>query len=224
MNLGVPPTARKARTGEFTPPGITSLARARRAADAGASGAVWTGTGCELMPPVSQPRRDTRRAGWSAVADVVRVQVVAHDGHGPAERRELLGRHDVDHVVAHALDVHPGDVPHGGEATGGEYELDPSPVVGALLARHPPAVLESLGGVGQAAARLDDHRGELRHAQPVVLPLGQHRDDLVLAQLKAGIAERVVEGALEQPRAAQDGSPRRLLGVAEPAHALIPCT
>src|SRR3954470_7231423 len=37
MNLGVPPTARKARTGEFTPPGVTALARANSASDAGAS-------------------------------------------------------------------------------------------------------------------------------------------------------------------------------------------
>src|SRR4051812_30505726 len=100
MKRGVPPTARKARTGAFTPPGITSLARASSAADAGASVVVWTGTGCELMPPVSQRRRDVRSGGWSAVADVPRVEVDAHDGHGVADGRELIGRHDVDHVVA----------------------------------------------------------------------------------------------------------------------------
>src|SRR4051812_1531303 len=32
MNRGVPPTARKARTGELTPPGITRLARSKSAA------------------------------------------------------------------------------------------------------------------------------------------------------------------------------------------------
>src|SRR3982750_855156 len=32
MKCGVPPTARKARTGEFTPPGITCLARSKSAA------------------------------------------------------------------------------------------------------------------------------------------------------------------------------------------------
>ena len=37
MKRGVPPTARKARTGELTPPGVTARARASRAADAGAS-------------------------------------------------------------------------------------------------------------------------------------------------------------------------------------------
>ena len=37
MNRGVPPTARKARTGELTPPGMTASARSRRAAEAGAS-------------------------------------------------------------------------------------------------------------------------------------------------------------------------------------------
>ena len=33
MKRGVPPTARKARTGELTPPGVTALARANRASD-----------------------------------------------------------------------------------------------------------------------------------------------------------------------------------------------
>ncbi|GAB3416995.1 hypothetical protein GCM10027569_40560 [Flindersiella endophytica] len=35
MNLGVPPTARKARTGEFTPPGVTTLARPNQDSEAG---------------------------------------------------------------------------------------------------------------------------------------------------------------------------------------------
>src|SRR5689334_23673988 len=33
MNLGTPPTGPNARTGEFTPPGVTSTARANRAAE-----------------------------------------------------------------------------------------------------------------------------------------------------------------------------------------------
>ncbi len=33
MNRGVPPTARKARTGEFTPPGISVLARSNAASE-----------------------------------------------------------------------------------------------------------------------------------------------------------------------------------------------
>ena len=33
MKRGVPPTARKARTGEFTPPGVTAQARANSASD-----------------------------------------------------------------------------------------------------------------------------------------------------------------------------------------------
>ncbi len=37
MNRGVPPTARNARTGEFTPPGITCCARSNSSADLGAS-------------------------------------------------------------------------------------------------------------------------------------------------------------------------------------------
>ncbi len=37
MNRGVPPTAPKARTGEFTPPGVTASARSKRVCETGAS-------------------------------------------------------------------------------------------------------------------------------------------------------------------------------------------
>ena len=37
MNRGVPPTARNARTGEFTPPGVTACARSNSFWDSGAS-------------------------------------------------------------------------------------------------------------------------------------------------------------------------------------------
>ncbi|GGT31091.1 hypothetical protein GCM10014713_25620 [Streptomyces purpureus] len=37
MNRGVPPTARKARTGEFTPPGVTRDARSKSVCETGAS-------------------------------------------------------------------------------------------------------------------------------------------------------------------------------------------
>ncbi|GGR37413.1 hypothetical protein GCM10010497_45170 [Streptomyces cinereoruber] len=37
MNRGVPPTARKARTGEFTPPGVTREARSKSVCETGAS-------------------------------------------------------------------------------------------------------------------------------------------------------------------------------------------
>src|SRR3954467_4016910 len=46
MNRGVPPTARNARTGEFTPPGVTACARSNRAREAESG---------EVMTPVSQP-------------------------------------------------------------------------------------------------------------------------------------------------------------------------
>jgi hypothetical protein len=35
MKGGVPPTARKARTGEFTPPGMTAAARSCQATESG---------------------------------------------------------------------------------------------------------------------------------------------------------------------------------------------
>src|SRR5690606_4658992 len=49
MNLGVPPTARNARTGELTPPGTTARARSYRAVEAGAS------AGYGLVPLVRGP-------------------------------------------------------------------------------------------------------------------------------------------------------------------------
>ena len=53
MKRGVPPTARKARTGEFTPPGMTRWARSNRAAERGASD----------MRPVSQAVGNTDAGG-----------------------------------------------------------------------------------------------------------------------------------------------------------------
>ena len=49
MKRGVPPTARNARTGELTPPGVTRRARSKSACEAGASYGWVTG-------PVSQSR------------------------------------------------------------------------------------------------------------------------------------------------------------------------
>ena len=46
MNRGVPPTALKARTGEFTPPGVTRWARSNQSADAEVERGlrrVWSG-------------------------------------------------------------------------------------------------------------------------------------------------------------------------------------
>src|SRR3954447_14719455 len=63
MKRGVPPTARKARTGELTPPGVTARARSKRAAEPGASAgegvpgppkAPEVTVEVELTPPVSQ--------------------------------------------------------------------------------------------------------------------------------------------------------------------------
>ena len=65
MNRGVPPTARNARTGEFTPPGITRCARSNNAAEAGVAG----------TRPVSQAGAHSRlghAAGSGATAAALR--------------------------------------------------------------------------------------------------------------------------------------------------------
>src|SRR6476646_2463821 len=57
MKRGVPPTARKARTGLFTPPGVTASARAKRAAEAvgsrvaGTAVVVVTSGGTQPLSP-----------------------------------------------------------------------------------------------------------------------------------------------------------------------------
>jgi hypothetical protein len=56
MNRGVPPTARNARTGEFTPPGVTIRARSNRACE----------VSMELTRRFSQPNRPARDAGTEA--------------------------------------------------------------------------------------------------------------------------------------------------------------
>jgi hypothetical protein len=44
MNRGVPPTALNARTGEFTPPGVTARARSNKEADSGVADPGVAGT------------------------------------------------------------------------------------------------------------------------------------------------------------------------------------
>ncbi|GHF66936.1 hypothetical protein GCM10017782_00580 [Deinococcus ficus] len=55
MNRGVPPTLRKARTGLFTPPGVTAFARANSRSDCVVLGGNGTSVGTLLggvvMPP-----------------------------------------------------------------------------------------------------------------------------------------------------------------------------
>src|SRR4029453_1786517 len=86
MNRGVPPTARKARTGEFTPPGVTARARSNRACEAwnevtrrfsqatGRTGGLGTGT---VDPPnigavrISPSRR--RQSGLGSTGPVGRT-------------------------------------------------------------------------------------------------------------------------------------------------------
>src|ERR1700737_1250432 len=59
MNRGVPPTDLKARTGEFTPPGITAHASANSRADAAvrASASTPGGVGSALHMVTSVPAR-----------------------------------------------------------------------------------------------------------------------------------------------------------------------
>ena len=52
MNRGVPPTARKARTGELTPPGVTASARRSSASEAGASEGYAAGAPGVVGSPV----------------------------------------------------------------------------------------------------------------------------------------------------------------------------
>jgi len=80
MNRGVPPTARKARTGELTPPGVPARARSKSAADPGASAgyslpsadamAGGSTAGVELTGPVSQAFLGDARAALITTSEI----------------------------------------------------------------------------------------------------------------------------------------------------------
>src|SRR5580692_11800535 len=83
MNLGTPPTAPKARTGEFTPPGITSRARSK-------SSSLWS-----LKVTPRRRRRGTQAAAARRGAEPARG--------ADAERRRRGGHEAVPAVPAQAL-------------------------------------------------------------------------------------------------------------------------
>ena len=62
MKRGVPPTALKARTGEFTPPGVTARARSKRAPDA-AVRAVAVGGHTPIVPEAANRPGSRSRPG-----------------------------------------------------------------------------------------------------------------------------------------------------------------
>src|SRR4051794_27949606 len=95
MNRGVPPTARKARTGELTPPGVTRPARSNSCADTGAS----YGDGSLPAPPSQAclwavatcwngPSRGPRSAEPAGGLD--RPVGEHRAGAGPADRGQRL--------------------------------------------------------------------------------------------------------------------------------------
>jgi hypothetical protein len=94
MNRGVPPTARKARTGEFTPPGVTSRARSNQAADTGASagyGVATDGAGAcvaaelELTGPVWQVPLCAARAALNTLSGIAAcINASGQWGLGPS--------------------------------------------------------------------------------------------------------------------------------------------
>src|SRR5512137_2436355 len=97
MNLGVPPTARKARTGELTPPGMTPWARAKSCSLV-----------CMLACSVDTPRRALvalavveAAAGFARAAGPAGLFAsfaIFGAGQGP---EETVG-HDVAHARAEA--------------------------------------------------------------------------------------------------------------------------
>ena len=72
MKRGVPPTALKARTGEFTPPGVTALARANRASDRSWSHRAIVSEAANRTASVQRSARD-HRIRWADVAHGTRT-------------------------------------------------------------------------------------------------------------------------------------------------------
>src|SRR5450756_317170 len=144
MNLGVPPTALKARTGLLTPPGVTAAARVSSAWDRGASYGYGV---CGAVV-----RRDVMWASLSAipvrcanasgrlplscrnlVADPCAPDAGTDGLHGATEREQILAGEVGDEVAADAVDMgrrHPLDL---GVAHIGQHQLDASTVPGTGL-------------------------------------------------------------------------------------------
>src|SRR5690242_15215385 len=89
MNRGVPPTARNARTGEFTPPGTTARARSNSAREAGASASRWAGRARSVSvtaTPVSQRAATASRPPPSEPSPVAIVKLGGRRGASGADR------------------------------------------------------------------------------------------------------------------------------------------
>ena len=88
MNRGVPPTDLNARTGEFTPPGTTCSARAKRSALRPTSDVPGLVIAVRVTGPVSQPpgprARQARQAGSDSsgggASAVTARSTASHDG------------------------------------------------------------------------------------------------------------------------------------------------
>src|SRR5689334_1728278 len=118
MNRGVPPTALKARTGEFTPPGMAAHAREKSSAETVSTPSVWQSSPACRVPGVhtraeedrdrsqdqdEEPARERDRVNGTA-ADHQRSQQQEHETHGedgdgdagPVAARE---REEAEHQV-----------------------------------------------------------------------------------------------------------------------------
>src|SRR4051794_22742733 len=84
MKMGSPPTARKARTGLLTPPGITARARSKRALDWGSDMADRI-AGRRLRRPLAGRRRHEREGGRRIERLEEHHQVAVVPGGGLAE-------------------------------------------------------------------------------------------------------------------------------------------
>ena len=237
MKRGVPPTARNARTGEFTPPGVTASARSNRACEAGAvergmpswrhcrsrtwcasvarAGSGLRGAGDLVAvhrPRAARPRGTAGRAaaarGRARVADRVHRRA---EGRGTlrASSRRACARGPLDVGAGHLLDR----LPARGRSARARRRAGRRGRPGG----RPSRALQAGGRVGEPAAGLDHEVGQARHPQASAGASRQHGEDLVLGQLEAVGLQVAVERLLEEPAAAQVGAPGLLLVVGEPA-------
>src|SRR5450432_1566728 len=97
MKRGVPPTARKARTGEFTPPGITRLARSNSSALVVMASTLGGSPASMNVARILGRRHRLAVAGRWRLVDAVDL-VFAVTGQGP---EEAVGN-DVSHAGSKA--------------------------------------------------------------------------------------------------------------------------
>ena len=218
MNRGVPPTARNARTGEFTPPGTMARARSNRACGGRRVGRVAAGSGGNdvghdaaiVSAPDGQPAATPGRGYRAHPARGVRSGRLDSAARG----LDRPGRPDRDRLTGWIVPNCPSRVHRTGDEAvlrlAGEIDMltaaQLSTVVNEVLADPPPRIVLDLG-----------RRHLLRLAGP-----GHARRAQPQGQPRAEPADADQRGRLPAPRPGHHRPPQRPDDPQRPTNGLTP--